>query len=196
MEKYLMAPLLIHKLGQEDNFRNYFSRFLKVLAVICAVAALIVFFLGWKELFAMSSEGMIGGIIYQLAFALASYLVVHCTLLRAAQAKQAVPGRPAALTVAAVVLKLSAEAWGFASILLGSGAGIYVWFAGREARYLLEKVAAFFPFLRAGDASFTGGAALIFQGLVYGVLALLLGYLLAELLKSLPVGTSRTVERP
>jgi hypothetical protein len=190
MEKYLLAPLLISKLGQDDTFRSYFSQFLKVLAVICAVAALIVFFLGWKELFAMSSEGMIGGIIYQLTFAVAAYLVVHCALLRAVEAKQAVPGSPAALSVAAVVLKLAGEAWGSASILLGSGAGIYVWFAGREARVLLKKTTAFFPFLKASDGSFTGGAALIFQGILYGAGALLLGYLLAELLTLFPARTS------
>jgi hypothetical protein len=190
MEKYLLAPLLISKLGQDDTFRSYFSQFLKVLAVICAVAALIVFFLGWKELFAMSSEGMIGGIIYQLTFAVAAYLVVHCALLRAVEAKQAVPGSPAALSVAAVVLKLAGEAWGSASILLGSGAGIYVWFAGREARVLLKKTTAFFPFLKASNGSFTDGAALIFQGILYGAAALLLGYLLAELLTLFSARTS------
>ncbi len=189
MEKYLLAPLLISKLGQDDTFRSYFSQFLKVLAAICTVAALIVFFLGWKELFALSSEGMIGGIIYQLAFAVAAYLVVHCALLRAAEAKQAVPGSSAPLSVAAVVLKLAGEAWGFASILLGSGAGIYVWFAGPEARVLLKKTSTFFPFLKASSGSFADGAALIFQGILYGVAALLFGYLLAELLALVPART-------
>jgi hypothetical protein len=187
MEKYLLAPLLIGKLGHEDNFRNYFSRFLKFLAAICAVAALIVFFLGWKELFARSSEGMIGGIIYQLAFAFAAYLVVHCMLLRAADAAKPVPGIPATLSVAAVILKLVGEVWGVAGALLGSGAAIYVWFAGREAGILLQKTAVFFPFLEARPASFTAGASLIFQGFLYGALALLLGYLLADLLLLLPV---------
>ena len=58
----------------------------------------------------MSSEGMIGGIIYQLTFAVAAYLAVHFTLLRAAEAKESAPGRPAALSVAAVVLRLAGEA--------------------------------------------------------------------------------------
>lgn len=191
MEKYLLAPLLINKLGQDDIFRNYFSQLLKVLAVICAVTALIVFFLGWKELFAMSSEGMIGGIIYQLAFAVAAYLVVHCTLVRAAEAKKAIPGCPAALSVAAVVSKLVGEAWGLASVLLGFGSGIYVWFAGREARVLLHKTAVIFPFLVRNNGTFADGAALVFKGLFYGALALLLGYLLAEILKLLTVCAGR-----
>ena len=186
MDKYLLAPMLIDKLGQDDNFRNYFSRFLKMLAVIGAVAALIVFFLGWKELFDRSAEGMIGGIVYQLTFVVAAYLVVHCTLLRAEEVKKVMPGRSAALSVSVVVLRLLGEVWGAASALLGSGAAIYVWFAGREASVLLQKAAVFFPFLKASPASFVAGAALIFQGFLYGALALLFGYLLADLLMLLP----------
>lgn len=186
MEKYLLAPLLIRKLGQDNDFRNCFSRLLKVLAIVCGVAAFIVFCLGWKELFEMSSEGMIGGIIYQLTFAVAAYFVVHCTLLRAGEVLQAAPGRSAALSVTAVVLKLAGEAWGTASALLGSGAAIFIWFAGRQAGVLLDKTAVFFPFLQAGPASFTAGMALIFQGILYGALAILVGYLLADLLRLLP----------
>ena len=183
MEKYLLAPLFISKLGQDDNFRSYFSLILKALAVVGAFAALVVFFLGWKDLFEMSSEAMIGGIIYQLTFAVAACLAVHFTLLRAAEAKKSVPGRPAPLSVAAVVLKLAGEAWGFSSALLGSSAAVYVWFAGRDADVLLNKTAVFFPFLQARPASFAGGASLIVQGFVYGALALLVGYLLSDLLQ-------------
>jgi hypothetical protein len=103
------------------------------------------------------------------------------------EVKKAVPHKPAAVSVAIVTFKLVGEAWGFASALLGSGAAVYVWFAGREARTLLKKPAVFFPFLEAKSASFTGGAALILEGFLYGALALLLGYLLAELLQLLPV---------
>lgn len=91
MEKYLLAPLLISKLGQDDGFRSFFSRLLRALAAFGAVAAFIVFFLGWKDLFEMSSEAMIGGILYQLTFAVAAYLAVHYTLLRAAEAKESAP---------------------------------------------------------------------------------------------------------
>jgi hypothetical protein len=194
MGKYFLAPLLISKLGQNDSFRLFFSRLLKVLAIVGALAAIIVFFLDWKDLFEMSSEGMIGGILYQLTFVAATYLAVHCTLLRAAEVKESVPGRPPALSVAVVVLKLAGETWGFASALFGIGGAIYVWFAGREAEILLKKTAVFFPFLKAGPASFTGGAALIVQGLLYGVLALLLGYLLSELLLLLPVDANSGYE--
>jgi hypothetical protein len=187
MEKYLLAPLFISKLGQDDNFRSYFSLLLKALAVVGAFASIIVFFLGWKELFEMSSEAMIGGIIYQLTFAVAAYLAVHFTLLRAAEAKESSPGRPAPLSVAAVILKLAGEAWGFPCALLGSGAAVYVWFAGRDADVLLNKTAVFFPFLQARPASFAAGASLIVQGFLYGALALIVGYLLSEILQLLPV---------
>jgi hypothetical protein len=82
---------------------------------------------------------------------------------------------------------LVGEVWGVASAFLGCGAAVYLWFAGREAGVLLNKAAVFSPFLKAGPASFTVGMALVFQGVLYGSLAILVGYLLAELLWLLPV---------
>lgn len=185
MDKYLVAPQLISKLEQEKCFRHYFSLLLKVLACICTVTAIIAFFLGWKELFAMSSEGMIGGTFYQLAFAVATYLIVHCILIRAAQTKTAADKSPAALGVSITLSKLVGETWGLASALLGAGAALYVWIAGREAGILLKHAAAFFPFLKTGNGTFTDGATLAFKGTFYGASVLLLGYLLAEILKLL-----------
>lgn len=190
MERYLFAPLLIDRLGRSDGFRSFFARLLKALAAVGTLAALIVFFLGWKDLFEMSSEAMVGGILYQLTFVVAAYLVIHCTLLRAAEVGKAPTAQPGAIFVASVVLKLVGEAWGSASALLGSGAALYVWFAGRDAALLLDKLRTFFPFLKAGPATFATGAELIVQGLLYGVSALLLGYLFSELLQLLPVAAA------
>jgi hypothetical protein len=196
MEKYLLAPLLIHKLGQSGGFRSCFAWLLKGLAIVGALAALVVFFLGWKDLFDMSSAGMTGGIIYQLTFVAAAYVALHCTWLRAKEISASDSPKPAALPVASVILKLLGEAWGFSSALLGSGAAVYVWFAGRDARMLLDRMRVFFPFLKAGPDTFFSGAALIIQGLLYGALALLLGYLLSELLQLLPVATDSEKSDP
>jgi len=181
MEKYLFAPLLITKLARDDCFRMLFSRLLVVLATLITITSVILFFLGWKEIFDMSSEAMVGGIVFQLTFALAAYHAVHTTLVRAAEVKKE-SSRPASTAVAAVMLRLAGEVFGFAAATLGAGGGILVWFAGREAASLLNRVALLFPFLKAGPASFLGGATLLVQGLGYGMLALLFGYLLAGLL--------------
>jgi len=186
MEKYLFAPLLARKLAQDDFFRTLYARLLAVTAAGIAVTAVIVFFLGWKEIFDMPSEAMVGGIVFQLAFALAAYLGVHSFVLRAGEVGRE-PGS-APLAVAAVLFRLAGETWGYAAALLGCGGGILSWIAGREARPLLESVSAFFPFLKAGASSFAGGAAMIVQGVGYGALALLVGHLLCRLLLLLPGG--------
>jgi hypothetical protein len=190
MEKYLFAPLLVTKLASDECFRMLFARLLAVLATLITITSVILFFLGWKEIFDMSSEAMVGGIVFQLAFALAAYQAVHTTLVRSVEVKRE-SGRPAAIAVAAAILRLVGEVFGFAAAILGVGGGILVWFAGREAAALLDRVALLFPFLKAGPASFLGGATLLVQGLGYGTLALLFGYLLAGLLP-LPSGGART----
>jgi len=188
MEKYLFAPLLTRKLAENDFFRQLFARLLTAAAAGLAVAATILFFLGWKEIFDMSSEKMAGGIVFQLAFALAAYQAVHSTWLGARELRRE-PG-PAPLAVSSVILRLAGEVWGFAAAVLGIGGGILSWFAGREAHALLKQTAVVFPFLKAGPASFAGGATMIVQGVAGGALALLLGHLLSRLLRLLPGGES------
>lgn len=189
MEKYLFAPLLVRKLAQEDFYRRLFAQLLTAVAILIAFTAVILFFLGWKEIFDMSSQAMIGGIVFQLTLVLAAYQAVHLTLMRAAGMKRE-SGRPAPIAVSAVIFRLAGEVFGLAAGVLGTGGGILVWFAGRQADLLLEKVDVLFPFLEAAPASFLGGATLIVKGMGYGTLTLLLGYLLAELLLLLPNGAA------
>lgn len=190
MEKYLFAPLLARKLAQDDFFRTLYARLLAVAAACIAVAAVILFFLGWKEIFDMPSEAMVGGIVFQLVFALAAYLGVHTLALGAGEVRRETG--PAPLAVAAGLFRLAGEVWGYAAALLGCGGGVLSWFAGRESRPLLENVSAAFPFLEAGPSSFAGGASMIVQGVGYGALALLFGHLLSRLLLLLPTDGTKT----
>jgi len=182
MSKYLFAPQVLQRLSDRSFFRIFSARVLTASAAIVALYAVIVFFLGWKELFELSSEAMIGGIVYQLLFAFASYLVVHAILLRAREVRILDERVPPAVAVSAIVARLAGETYAFASALLGIGGAIFVWFAGRGAGRLLEKAAFALPFLKAAPASFEAGAALIVKGVLGGALALLLGFLVAELL--------------
>lgn len=182
MSKYLFAPQVLERLADRAFFRILGGRVLTVSAVIVALYAIIVFFLGWKELFELSSEAMIGGIIYQLLFGFASYLVVHAILLRARDVRALDESLPPAVAVSAIVARLAGETYAFASSLLGIGGAVFVWFAGRGADRLLKRADFALPFLKAAPASFEAGAALIIKGVLGGALALLLGFLLAELL--------------
>jgi hypothetical protein len=164
MSKYLFAPQVLERLADRAFFRSFSARILKACAVIVALYAVIVFFLGWKELFELS------------------YLVVHAILLRARDVRTLDERIPPAVAVSAIVARLAGETYAFASSLLGIGGAVFVWFAGRGAGRLLEKADFALPFLKAAPASFEAGAALIIKGVLGGALALLLGFLLAELL--------------
>jgi len=185
MEKVFFAPLLVQKLGQADFYRMFFARFLTVVAILISITGVILFTFGWKIIFEMSSQAMVGGIVFQVSLVLAAYQAVHLTLLRAAEVRQG-SKKPAPISTSVAMSRLVGEVFGFSASLLGVGGGILVWFAGREAGSLLKKVEVVFPFLNVGGADFLGGSALVVKGLGYGILSLLLGYLLAELLQLVP----------
>ncbi len=193
MEKFLFAPLLVRKLEQDDFYRRLFAGLFTAAAVLISVATVISFVFGWKEIFDMSAQAMTGGIVFQGALILAAYQAVHLTLMRANEVKRE-SDRPATIAVPVIAARLAGEIYGFSATLLGIGGGVLVWLAGRESGSLLKRMEALFPFLKSGPASFFGGATLIIKGIGYGMLTLLVAYLVAELLLALPLAAKKNLE--
>lgn len=182
MEPLMIIPKMLDRLGDEESFRVFFTRVLQALAAAVAVGAAFAFIVGWKKVFELDGEEVVGGSVYQLLFLLAAYAIVHILLVRAQTMRSAAAAAPAPVAVSAAVLKAAGEIAGIACAALGTGGGILVWFAGRGADDLFEQTAFLLPFLEAAPASFLAGATLIAKGVLYGLAALLAGYLLAALL--------------
>ncbi len=181
MEKYLFAGPLLARLAEERFFLRLFSRSLQGLCGLLGLAALIEFFLAWKKIFNLPAEGMVGGILYQIAFVAVLYFVLHALLLAAAEVLSLEPkGRPA-MSLASVLCRLAGEVYAFACAGLGLGAGLFTWFSGKGAAAVLKTPFTFLPFLKVGAGTFQAGALLIVLGLLAGLLALLVGRALAEL---------------
>jgi hypothetical protein len=190
MKPLALLPTFLDRLDDPTFLRTFFARALWVLAVVAGVTLAFVFILNWKDAFSYEGEVLAGCIVYQLFFAVAAYTAVHILLLRAGNLREQEPGGMPAAAASGIILRALGEAWAAAGALLGLGTGLFVWIAERRSSTLQGKTDFLFPHLRAGEASFLGGGVLIARGLLYSLAALLLAYLLAELLQRL----SRQVE--
>lgn len=182
MEKVLFVGWLLQRLDDGEFFRKLFAAILAGLAVVGGIYALVAFFIGWKEIFALSGEAMAGGIFYQATFVVASYAAVHVLLLRARTLNDAMLVGNPVLTVAAAYSRVLGEAWALVVIPLGLGGGVLNWFAGPRAQAVYKPVAGVVFFLKGVAASFSAGGVLIVKGLAYGLAGFLLAYVVAELL--------------
>ncbi len=185
MKPLTLLPSFLDRLADPAFFRTFFARALWVLAVVAGITLAFAFILNWKDAFSYEGEILAGCIVYQVFFAAAGYAAVHILLLRAENLRELEPGGMPAAAASVVILRAVGEAWAVAGALLGLGTGLFVWIAGRRSSPLLGTTDFLFPHLRAGEASFVGGGVLIGKGLLCSLAALLLTYLLAELLQRL-----------
>ncbi len=185
MKPLALLPAFLTRLSDPAYFRAFFARALRVLAVAAGITLAFVFILNWKEAFSYDGEALAGCIVYQLFFAVAAGAAVQILLLRAGTLRELEPGGMPAAAASAVILRALGEAWAVAGALLGLGTGFFIWIAEQRSSSLIRMTDFLFPQLRANEASFLGGAVLIAKAFLYSLAALLLAYLLAELLQRL-----------
>lgn len=180
MEKYFFMRPILQKFSQGDFFRKVFSVALRVLAVIIVFAGLTGFVYTWNTISELPASEILGGIVFQILFAIAIYMVVHSLLIRAKQIDELTDAQYNVITIFTIFTKLIGEIYASFSTATAIGGGIFIWFASNSAREVLEKVTPYV--LKTGDASFMGGLKYMLGGVLSAFLILATSYLISELL--------------
>ncbi len=179
-----MKPLL-QLISQGSFFRKVFSIFLKAIAVLVLLAGLVTFFKLWKVIFSLPAAGVLGGILFQLLFAAAIYMVVHILLIRAEDINKLGDSEFTIVPIIAIALKLFGELYASFVSLIAVGGGLLLWFAGYRAGFVLGEVLDFIPFSQYiagyGGETFVSGLLFIISGLIVAFFTLVFFYLLSEL---------------
>jgi len=180
MEKYLFMKSALGLISQGGFFSRVVAIGLRVIAVVVALAGLVIFVMAWKMVFQLPAAGVLGGIIYQLLFVVAIYMVVHTLIIRANDIARLQPAEFIVIPIASIFLKLMGEIYACLAGVFAVGAGILTWFAGEDSFYMLRNILPFIPFLRFGGATFLGGLMVIVGGVLAAFFALMFFYLLSE----------------
>ena len=180
MNKVLFMSPFIDQISKGKVFSKIFTNVLRVIAVIAGIAGIVGWILMWKLVFEIPAAGVVGGIIYQLIFAVLIYMVVHAILIRANHISKIADGGYPVIPVVSVFFKLLGEVYASFAAAVSVGGGILIWFAGRYSYDLLKPVS---PFLlkHVGGEAFLGGLLYILVGVVFAFFVLVGFYLLSEL---------------
>lgn len=182
MEKYLFMRPLLALLSQDRFLCRTVAITLKVTAVLLVLFSLTMFFNAGKRVFDLPTNGILGGILFEVFFVLAVYAAVHALFIRAEQIDETPGGQYIVLRLAPMLLRGLGEAYAAFVGLVAVGGGIFVWFTNRRVSDVLSPVVRpLFPSVST-DTSFAGGIGFMLSGLAASVAVLLVSYLLAEAL--------------
>jgi hypothetical protein len=182
MEKYLFMRSLLQWLSQAALFNRAIAVGLRAAAAVIVLFSLATFFQAGKVIFDLPAQSVAGGVLFEVFFVLAVYAAVHVLILRARDVDELKPNEFYALPVAALVVRLLGEAYAAFVSLVAVGGGLFVWFTGMSVtRVLNPMIRALFPKLK-DEVSFMGGIEFMVFGILTALGALILSYVLFEIL--------------
>lgn len=180
MPTSLPAPALLRLISEGRLFKVAFAWLLRLLCVAALVEAIWVSIELWRG-GGSSTQAVFGQLVFQVALALAAYLVAHLCWLRA-QDVAAMPqtGGEVIIPLARLLLRLGGELYASLMVALGVGGAVMVWISAGDARVDQAVLRLLLPGF--GGDPFPAGLNLLMTGLASGALGLLIGYLASELL--------------
>ncbi|MBS3819470.1 hypothetical protein KGY73_08220 [bacterium] len=181
MDKVFFMGPFIRDFSKYEIFRKVFATVLRVIAVLTAVGGFVVWVLMWKLVFEIPSAGVAGGIIFQLFFLVAIYMVVHAIFLRAKHIAGLPRGKYPIIPVISLFLKLVGEAYAAFTAAIAVGGGILLWFAGGYGLELLENVSRYVPKYEGGT-TFLSGILFLVVGIIFAFFTLVSFYFVSQLL--------------
>jgi len=154
---------------------------LRGAAGLAVLASLASFFHAGRVVFELPSKGAIfGGILFQLFYILAVYSVAHVLVIRARNIEALKQNEIFMLPLGAVLMRMVGEAYAAFVAFVAIGGGLFVWFTSQKVSTILGPLHRLFPV--RGDTSFIGGIEFMFSGILLAVAAIIVSYMIAEIL--------------
>ncbi len=179
MEKVFFMETVLEKISEGKFFRQMFAITLQIIAVVIVVSALIAWITVWKSISGLSSEAVLGIIIFQLLFIIAIYMCVHVLIIRAANINALPDSDYTVIPIVSITLKAFGEIYASFVMVIAIGGGILTWFIGSSALYLIKNSAPLVPSYGSGEG-FWGGLVFMAGGVFAALIGLVLFYFLSE----------------
>ena len=177
--KTLFMGLILGPVSQGRVFAGISAIAARVFAIVIAIGCLANWVFNWQLVLQLNFTGIIGGIIFQLVFVVAVYMVVHAILIRANNIAGLSEAEFTIISIVSVFLKLIGEVYAYFVIAISIGGSIFIWIAGNTAVPLIRSAAPFVPMF--GGGTILGGILLLVCGILLSFVVLVLFYLLSEL---------------
>ena len=175
MTAFFMRDLL-RLLSQGRVIRTVCSLLLRLAAGALLLAGLLTWIEAWRVISHLPAAGILGGILFQIAFAVGIAAAAQVVWLRADSIAALEDGEFTVLPIASLLVRTFGEGYLVFVVPVAFGGGVFLWLSGGDDSLLMAV-----RFLLPGSSgSFLGGLFLMAGGAMLGFLVLLLSYLIAE----------------
>jgi len=187
MQKYLFMRSFLRLLGTGKFFTRMVGVMLRVFVALIVLGSMASIFKAGKFMFDLPPSGIMGGIMYVLFFILAIDAVAHTVIIRAGDIEHEKDSDHFILPVASILTRLAGEAYAVYVALTAVGGGIFVWFTGESIGKIMDPIPFLFPATQ--KPNFMGARELILIGVLLATGAIIVSYVLAELVTALSRAT-------
>lgn len=194
VDRYLFMNRLLPLLGKPGFLNKLVGLMLRVAAAVVILISIAFIFHAGKKTFELTTQTILGGILFDILYIVAIYSVVHAILIRGREIEQMPQQDYMVLSMGAILLKLIGEVYAFFVALTAIGGGIFVWFTNEGVSAILNPIPWFYP--APSDPNFTGGLTIILVGVLIATAVLIGFYMLAELVTLLVRPRNRPVSAP
>jgi hypothetical protein len=189
MKKYLFMSPVLKFIGEGGLFGNVFASVLRVLTILLALGAVVAWIGFWKLVFNMEGAALLGGVLFQVLFVLAVYMIAHTIWIRAQDIETLGRSEFTVIPIVSILLKLAGEIYACVSISVGVALGALTLFAGYNelgravfgiglpGMGVVQMLGGIFG---AGASSFVSAVLLVLGGALGAVFWLVVFYLASE----------------
>jgi hypothetical protein len=185
---FFIAPVLKH-ISEGRLFSRVFAIAIRIFAVLIALGGIVGWVQAWRMVGDLHGFGVLGGIVFQVVFLIAIYMVTHVLLIRASDIARLPMSEFTVIPIVSIFFRTLGEVYACLISALGAGGCVLILFAGdndlvyRAMRYmpgtsLVSELA--FSFARGADSSFIAANLFLLSSALSAFFALVFFYLLAE----------------
>lgn len=192
MNQYLFMRDVLRVVSEGLLFSRAFAYSLRVLAALLGAGALVAWVRLWKEVWRLDGTVFVGGMLFQLLYVIAAYMVIHTMWIRASTIAALGRSDFTVVPIVSICLRMVGEIYACISVAVGVGGGVFLLFGGYgsmayQATRSIPGMGwsrSLLPQILGSDTGSSFVAALLFAaGSALGALVwLTLFYLAAELL--------------
>jgi len=179
LRQYLFAPRILDLASRGAIVRGAIALVLRIAAAAITLAALLSWLDVWKVVTSLEASAVVGLVLFQVVFIVATYAVVHTILIRARAIANLPDAEFVILPIVNVCCRLVGECIAWCFIGLAIGGALVVLFADPYAAYRVTREIPFGGYL-SPTHGLSGALVYALFGVLSAFAALVFFYLLAE----------------
>jgi hypothetical protein len=178
MDRYLFVPRVLGLIANGSTFRVGVALVLRIAAVGVALLALVSWIGLWSLARYFEAAAILGLILFQALFVVATYAIVHTILIRATGIREQPEGEFAILPIVATCCRLLGECLAWFFLALGVGGALLILLAGPYAQMATRQIPL--SGLMSPGVGALGAVFYLAFGVVAAFGAVMFFYLIAE----------------